>query len=115
MIPITHINGRERRGSVLLVVIFILVFVLLLTLIYVSIGRSDWRLRRAIEGRELESPEKMRDYIAQVIADDALSVFPEQSEVIENEPPVAYREVSDPMCFRKSARNSMPAMRTLIS
>ena len=95
MIPITHINGRERRGSVLLVVIFILVFVLLLTLIYVSIGRSDWRLRRAIEGRELESPEKMRDYIAQVIADDALSVFPEQSEVIENEPPVAYREVSD--------------------
>lgn len=100
----TNQTGTERRGSALLVVIFTLVFLSLLTLIYVSIGRSDWRLRRAISGRNEETPEKMRDYIAQIIADDALSVQVNQiprtvrqsfPSVLGNLPPTAYRETTD--------------------
>ncbi len=62
----------RRRGSFLVAVVAILSLLAVLTIVYVTVGRSDAQLSAAVQRKsERGNPELiMRDYIAKIIADD---------------------------------------------
>lgn len=74
--PSTWLHAT-RRGSFLVTVVGILALLAVLTVVYVSIGRSDSQAAAATAkaaGRDAV-PDQMRDYIAGIIADDVFDTF----------------------------------------
>lgn len=68
--------ARRRRGTVLVIIMGALALIAVLTIVYVSVGQSDRRSAAAtqrVESVDLAT-KRIADYIAQVIADAAMSV-----------------------------------------
>jgi hypothetical protein len=72
-------RAHRRRGSFLVLVVGTLALLAVITIIYVALGNQDNRTRGAVKRRaELDdAPAKMSEYIAQVIANDAVSLTAE--------------------------------------
>ncbi len=70
--PARRRKPLQRRGSFLVTVVGILALLAVLTVVYVSIGRSDTQSSAAFaQSANRDSvPRQMMDYIAQIIADD---------------------------------------------
>lgn len=68
----------RRRGSILVLVLGIIALLALLAVLFAAIGKSDRQSGAALVRQDqLKSvPEQVRDYIADVIARDALATFP---------------------------------------
>lgn len=68
---------QNRRGSFLIMVVGTLALLAVITIVYVSIGRTDSQTSAAASkhsGRD-DVPERMRDYVAGIIADDLFDVL----------------------------------------
>lgn len=78
----THAVRHGRRGSVLVLVLGTLALMSVLAVLFAAVGRSDKRTAAAADRRKLHYgpseatvPNQVRDYIAGVIAADALATF----------------------------------------
>ncbi len=71
----------RRRGSFLVLVVGTLALLAVITIVYVALGNQDNRTRAATvkRGQLDEVPSKMADYIAGVIAEDALAISNERN------------------------------------
>jgi|GEM_PF-2276119 len=69
-------SPARRRGTFLVLVVAILAFLSLLTVAYVTLGRADERSSATLrQSDRVQSVERsVADYIARIIADDAVSV-----------------------------------------
>lgn len=69
-------GSARRRGTFLILVVAILAFLALLTIAYVTLGRADERASSTLrQSDRVQSVERsVAEYIAQIIADDAVSV-----------------------------------------
>lgn len=75
------VRGGPRRGSFLIMVVGVLALLSVVAVLYATIGAAD-RNRGAALVRADQSdavPAAMRDYIAGVVGDSALNVFPERA------------------------------------
>ena len=85
----------SRRGSVLIIVLGTLALLAVLAVIYVSVGNSDRRTSQAVVVRDRfdQVPDQIADYLAQVIADDVLSVYPQPGGMLRRDPETEHIEV----------------------
>lgn len=67
----------SRRGSFLVLVVGVLVLLAVITLVYVSIGRSDRQTSAAVSNSSASRrvPEEMRDYLAGIVGADVFDRF----------------------------------------
>ncbi|MFO0832821.1 MAG: hypothetical protein U0637_13395 [Phycisphaerales bacterium] len=99
----------RRRGSFLVLVVGTLALLAVITIVYVALGNQDHRTRAAAEKREQldEVPQKMADYIAGVIANDAVAITnernPDADPVDPRDQLLEYREATDAPGVRFSA------------
>ncbi|MGH7243378.1 MAG: hypothetical protein ACREJD_08180 [Phycisphaerales bacterium] len=71
----------RRRGSFLVLVVGTLAMLSIIMIVYVTVGNSDKRASRSLERRNRsdEVISLFSDYVAQIIADDAVAVAPDPS------------------------------------
>ncbi|VAX39541.1 hypothetical protein MNBD_PLANCTO03-1036, partial [hydrothermal vent metagenome] len=87
---------QTRRGSFLIMVVGTLALLSVITVIYVSVGRSDSQTSAAALKHEVRdnAPEQIRDYIADIIAADLFDTV-YLGERDENGDPIFRREAWD--------------------
>ncbi len=102
--------GRSSRpGSVLVLILGTLALMTVLAVVYVGIGKGDRQTSAAVLQREENEriPRQVAEYIADVIAEDALATFPTYEGVQDGAPTTALRReawdapTSDPL-YRSS-------------
>ena len=77
MTPAQQQEGRERRGTALLIVLGVLALVSVFAAVYAAVGRGDQRLAVAVQQqRQVEEVgEIYRDWVASIIAEDRLATY----------------------------------------
>ncbi len=104
---------RVRSGSVLVLILGTLALMTVLAVVYVGIGKGDRQTSAAVLQREANErvPRQIAEYIAEVIAEDALATFPTYEGVQDGVPTTALRReawdapTSDPL-YRSSPLRS---------
>jgi len=86
-------NTPGARGSVLVLVLGTLALMTVLAVVYIGIGKGDRQTASAVERQKINQdvPRQIRDYVSDVIARDALAVFPSYEGVQTGTPTTALR------------------------
>lgn len=92
---------RTRRGTFLVLVVGTLALLSVIAIVYVTIGTQDTRVQAAAAKKERveDVPQRVGDYIANIIAQDRLATYYDDSAIRDSPQagaiPILMREISD--------------------